>query len=145
MRLFPTTSGGWIAFAVPDEKWPAPVPEGLGTPAYVEETDATEDELKALRRTITPRPRRPGMPPAPRLYRFDGTNLRRSDDTVWTPATTAERTDWDAQLQNMIDRAAQIRDTVQGQTLAQTQTAVRDIAIGVRRILLYIRWFRNGT
>ncbi len=145
MRLFPNLSGGWITFAVRDEQWPDGVPPGLGAPVYVEEIAANAAELKALRRTITPRPRRPGMPPSPQLYRHDGTNLRRSDDTIWTPVTTADRTDWDAQIQNMINRAVEIRDTVIGSNLATSQAAIRDIAIGVLRILRYIRWFRNGT
>lgn len=143
MRLYPTTAGGWIGFAVRDEEWPVAVPPGFGQPVYVEEIPANAAELHALRRTLAARPRRPGEPPPPRLWRWDGTNVRRSDDSVWVPAATPERTDWDAQFQAMIDRAIDIRDTVQGSTLAQTQTAVRDLAVGVLRILRYVRWFRT--
>lgn len=146
MRIYYTADGS-IAHAVKDADWPRPIPSN--EPLfflYVEENVANLPELRRLLRSLSSLSRTPTMPPVPASWRVEipaSGRLIRTNGTPWNPSTTAQRTDWDSQLQAMMNRAIEIRDTVVGANLNTSQQAIRDLAIGVLRILRFIDWFRN--
>lgn len=115
----------------------------------VDESDANLPELLAFARAFQA-VARPGQPPPPRWRVAPPDQLERPNATLWTPEANAERQALFAAMptgngSGMVVRLAQIRDGVVGSTLAQTQAAVRDLAIIQLRLLRRLRQREHGT
>lgn len=87
-------------------------------------------------------PRSPGSPLPPRYRAAPPSQIELPDLTLFTPLANVERQAVFDPLsggQGLVARLDQIRTSVQGSTLAQTQTAVRDLAIILYRVLRRLR------
>ena len=114
----------------------------------IDETDANLPELLAFERAFAA-VRRPGQPAPPRWRVAPPNQLERPDATLWTPEASQERSALFAAMPTgnmlgMVARLVQIRDNVVGATLAQTQAAVRDLAIVQLRTLRRLRQRDHG-
>jgi len=114
----------------------------------IDETPANLPELLAFDRSFSAA-RRPGQPPPPRWRVAPPGQLERPDATLWTPEASTERQALftampTGNMLGMVARLVQIRDNVVGATLAQTQAAVRDLAIVQLRTLRRLRQRDHG-
>lgn len=113
--------------------------DGSGFVYVDEEVDGNRAVIAGVLRWLG---RAAGQPLPPRYRAAPPGQIELPNLMLWTPGTNPERQSLFDTLANgsgLVEKLGQIRDNVVGSTLAQTQAAVRDLAVIVYRVLRRLR------